>query len=102
MPNNKTLRHIDIGRNAFSDVGFERFARMMGFNQGITFLDISKNKDLGDEASLIALAESLTTNKTLKTIDFTGLQVRKPYLKQHFDVALKKNITLQKVLGKIP
>ena len=66
----------------------------MGNNSGITFLDISKNKDLSDEASLVVLAESLVTNKTLKTIDFSGLQVRKPYLKQHFDTALKKNITL--------
>lgn len=81
MSVNKTLRHIDIGKNSFSDVGFEKFAREIGCNNGITFLDISKNKDLSDEASLIALSESLMSNKTLKTIDFTGLQVRKPFLK---------------------
>jgi hypothetical protein len=28
--------------------------------------------------------------------------VRKPFLKQHFEPALKKNITLQRVIGKIP
>ena len=102
LDKNKTLQHLDIGKNAFTDVGFDEFAKAIGQNKGIKFLDISKNKDLSDEASLITLAETLVHNSTLRTIDLTGLQVRKPYLKQHLDLALQKNITLQKVIGKIP
>ena len=63
---------------------------------------MSKNKDLSDEASLITLAETLVHNETLLTIDLSGISIRKPYLNQHLNLALKKNITLQRVLGKIP
>ena len=63
---------------------------------------MSKNKDLSDEASLITLAEALVHNETLLTIDLSGISIRKPYLNIHLNVALKKNITLQRVLGKIP
>ena len=73
LDKNKTLQHLDIGKNAFTDVGFDEFAKAIGKNKGIKFLDISKNKDLSDEASLITLAEALVHNKTLRTIDMTGL-----------------------------
>lgn len=48
------------------------------------------------------LVDALTVNKHLRVIDLTGLTVRKPFLKQHLDQALKRNITLQVVNGKIP
>jgi len=50
----------------------------------------------------MALTESLIQNTCLQTIDFSALKVRKPFLKQHFEPALKKNITLKRVIGKIP
>ena len=74
----------------------------MRLNKGISFLDLQKNRDLSDEASLIVLSNALATNKTLKTIDFTGLNIRKPYLREHLEKNLQKNITLKQVIGKIP
>ena len=79
---------MDISKNSFNDSGFSKFARAISFNKGITFLDISKNKDITDEGSLVTLVESLVYNETLRTLDLSGLQIRKPFLKTHFDVAL--------------
>ena len=102
LPFNKTLRHLDLSRNAFNDSGFDTFAEALGSNEGLTFLDIAKNKEVTDEGALLVFCEALTRNKKLQTIDLTGLTVRKPFLKQNFDQALKRNITLQEVIGKIP
>ena len=102
LPHNKTLRHLDLSRNQFNDSGFDTFAEQLAFNEGLTFLDIAKNKEVTDEGSLLVLCDALTQNKKLKTIDVTGLTLRKPFLKQNFDQALKRNITLQEVIGKIP
>ena len=95
LPHNKTLSHLDLSRNQFNDIGFDVFAEQLSFNEGLTFLDIAKNKEITDEGSLITLCHALTVNKKLKTIDLTGLSIRKPFLKQSFDQALKRNITLQ-------
>ena len=95
LPHNKTLSHLDLSRNAFTDAGFDVFADMLSANEGLTFLDIAKNKDITDEGSLVTLCHALTVNKKLKILDLTGLSVRKPFLKQNFDQALKRNITLQ-------
>lgn len=81
LPHNKTLQHLDLSRNAFNDTGFEEFADLMSQNEGLIFLDIAKNKDVTDEGSLITLVDALSNNKHLKTIDLTGLNVRKPFLK---------------------
>ena len=94
LAHNSTLKHLDLSRNAFTDNGFEEFAEQLANNKGLVFLDIAKNKDLTDEGSLITLTKSLLENKHLKTVDLTGINVRKPFLKMHFDAALKKNITL--------
>ena len=102
LEHNTTLRHLDLSRNAFNDSGFDVFARALAKNAGITFLDIAKNKEVTDEGSLIALCEALTANEKLQTLDLSGLSIRKPFLKQSFDPALKRNITLQEVIGKIP
>ena len=93
---------MDLSRNAFNDSGFDIFAEQLAFNDGIIFLDIAKNKEVTDEGSLVTFCEALVENKRLKTIDLTGLSIRKPFLKQNFDQALKRNITLQEVIGKIP
>jgi hypothetical protein len=92
---------LDISRNPFHDSGFEHFAREIGDNNGLKFLDVSKNKDLSDEGSLVALAKSLSKNKMLRTLDLSGIRLRKPYLKSHLESALKTNIALIEVLGKI-
>lgn len=86
---NKTLHFLDISRNVFTDSGFEHFARAMALNEGLTLLDISKNKELNDDGSLIVLANSLTKNKTLNTLDLSGVRIRKPYLKLHLEPALR-------------
>ena len=65
-------------------------------------LDIAKNKDITDDHSLVTFCDSLILNKKLKTIDLTGLLIRKPFLKEKFVPALKCNITLQVVIGKMP
>ena len=101
LPHNDTLRHLDLSRNSFSDAGFAVFARALGENRGLAFLDIAKNKDVTDDGSLVTLCDSLTKNEKLRTLDLTGVQIRKPFLKQVFDPALRRNITLQEVVGKI-
>ena len=82
---NKTLRHLDLSRNTFNDSGFDVFSEALSRNEGITFLDIAKNKEITDEGSLLTLCEALTENRKLKSIDLTGLAIRKPFLKQNFD-----------------
>ena len=81
LEHNNTLRHLDLSRNSFNDSGFDAFAEALAYNDGIDFLDIAKNKEVTDEGSLITLCEALTINKRLKTLDLTGLSVRKPFLK---------------------
>ena len=101
LPHNNTLRHLDLSRNSFNDAGFNIFAKALGENRGLAFLDIAKNKDITDEGSLVTLCESLGKNEKLRTLDLTGVTIRKPFLKQIFDPALRRNITLQEVVGKI-
>jgi len=102
LPHNSTLRHLDLSRNQFNDSGFDIFAETLALNEGLIFLDIAKNKEITDEGSLLVLCDALILNKKLQSIDLTGLNIRKPFLKQNFDQALKRNITLQEVFGKIP
>jgi len=82
---NSTLRHLDLSHNSFNDSGFDIFAEALAHNNGLTFLDIAKNKEVTDEGSLVTLCHALTINKRLKTLDVTGLNIRKPFLKQSFD-----------------
>ena len=65
----------------FNDSGFDRFAQAMAFNEGLTFLDIAKNKDVTEDGSLSTLCDALTENKMLRTLDLTGYTIRKPFLK---------------------
>ena len=73
----------------------------MGQDATLTFLDISKSKDLNDEGSLIILAKELAFNTHLQTLDLNAVRVRKPFLKLYLEPSLQKNITLKYVLGKI-
>ena len=52
LPDNHTLKVLDISRNAFSDSGFVDFARELAHNKGIESLNLSKNKDVSDEVGL--------------------------------------------------
>lgn len=56
LSHNKTLKHIDLSKNCFNDNGFTIFAQNVAFNKGLVSLDISKNKDLSDEDSLVTLS----------------------------------------------
>lgn len=71
-------------------------------NKGIESLNLSKNKDVTDEVGLKELAEALAYNSSLAVIDLSGLKVRKPCVLQYFQPALKSNITLKRIIGKIP
>jgi hypothetical protein len=73
----------------------------MGPNATLTFLDISKSKDLNDEGSLITLARQLAFNTHLQTLELTAVRVRKPFLKLYMEPSLKKNITLKYIVGKL-
>jgi len=53
---NTSLKMLDISKNAYGDNAFTTFAAEMGVNATLTFLDISKSKELNDEGSLITLA----------------------------------------------
>ena len=75
------MEHLDLSRNNFNDSGFDVFAEALAHNEGLLFLDIAKNKEITDEGSLLTLADALTVNKKLRTIDLSGLVVRKPFLK---------------------
>jgi hypothetical protein len=48
------------------------------------------------------MAYAIGKNRALKTLDLTGIRLRKPFLKSHLETALKTNITLIEVIGKIP
>lgn len=65
-------------------------------------MNLSKNKDISDEVGLRKLAEALTTNSSLSEIDLTGLKIRKPCLMNYFKPALLQNITLKRIMGKVP
>lgn len=57
---------------------------------------------MSDEFGLRALAESLAVNSSLAVVDISGLKVRKPCVIQYFKPALKQNITLKRIVGKVP
>lgn len=65
-------------------------------------MNLSKNKDITDEVGLKELAGALAFNSSLAVIDLSGLKVRKPCVLQYFQPALKSNITLKRIIGKIP
>ena len=102
LADNTSLKVLDISRNAFSDSGFVDFARELAHNKGIDSLNLSKNKDVSDEAGLRELAHALASNSSLAVIDVSGLKVRKPCVIQYFQPALKSNITLKRIIGKLP
>lgn len=56
---------LDIGKNEFSDLGFNEFAASLVDNQTLQLLDISRNKELMDEGSLVTLVQSLAYNKSI-------------------------------------
>ena len=99
---NDTLKLLDISRNNFTDGGFIDFAKGLAHNKGIASLNLARNKDVSDEFGLKELAAALTSNSSLAMIDLTGLKIRKPCIIQYFQPALKLNITLKKLVGKIP
>jgi hypothetical protein len=99
---NTTLKVLDISKNAFNDMGFVDFARELASNKGIELLNISRNKDVSDEVGLKEFAHSLSHNQFISIIDLSGLKVRKPCVIQYFQPAMKSNITLKKIIGKIP
>jgi len=65
-------------------------------------LNISKNKDVSDENGLRELANSLVNNSHIDVIDLSGLKIRKPCILNYFAPALKHNITLKRIIGKLP
>jgi len=102
LAKNQSLKMLDLSKNEFTDHGFEPFAVEIVKNTCLSFLDISRNKDLNDEGSLVALVQSIAYNKSIQTLDLTGIRIRKPFLKSHFEHALVSNITLKFVNGKMP
>ena len=102
LESNTTLNYLDISKNPYTDVGFEEFASLFQNNSGIKYLDISKCKDVTDEGALVTLADSISKNRCLETLNISLLRVRKPYLKSHMDAGLQKNITLTQIIGKLP
>jgi len=102
LSKNSALKVLDISKNLFSDAGFSDFARELAHNTGIESLNLQRNKDVTDEGGLRELARALSTNSSLAVIDLTGLKVRKPCVVQYFQPALAKNITLKRLIGKIP
>jgi len=85
---NTSLKMLDISKNSYGDVAFQSFAAEMGTHATLTFLDISKSKDLNDEGSLIILAKQLAFNTHLQTLDLNGVRVRKPFLKLFLEPSL--------------
>jgi hypothetical protein len=56
---------LDIGKNEFSDFAFNSFAALLHKNNTLLLLDISKNKDLSDEGSLVTLVQSIAFNRSI-------------------------------------
>lgn len=92
---------LDLGKNEFTDQGFEIFAQKIEKNKSLTTLDISRNKDINDEGSLVTLIQSIANNKHIINLDLTGIRIRKPFFTNHFEPALISNITLKYVNGKM-
>ena len=99
---NSGIKVLDISRNLFTDQGFVDFAKELGYNKGISSLNLSKNKDISDEYGLRELANALCHNSCLAVIDLNGIKVRKPCVVSYFKPALQQNITLKRLEGKIP
>jgi hypothetical protein len=55
-----------------------------------------------DDIGLKELANALADNSSLAVIDLSGIKVRKPCVVQYFQPALQSNITLKRIIGKIP
>lgn len=55
-----------------------------------------------DDVGLKELASALAVNSSLSIIDLSGLKIRKPCIIQYFQPALQSNITLKRIIGKIP
>lgn len=71
----------------------------MDENANLVFLDISKNKELSDEGSLVVLAQKLKYNTHLQTLDLSQVRVRKPFFKLHMEPSLQFNIFLKYVIS---
>lgn len=56
---------LDIGKNDFNDHSFNSFAAQLRFNQTLKLLDISKNKEIHDEGSLVTLVQSIAHNQSI-------------------------------------
>ena len=88
LPRNTTLKLLELVKCTLTDAGFSDFASALGKNNGIEILDISRNRDITDEGSLLTLAKSLRKNQSLKTLTLGGLTLRKTFCKDHLLPAL--------------
>ncbi len=70
----------------------------MNDGANLTFLDISKSKEILDEGSLVILAQQLKYNTHLQTLDLSQIRVRRPFLKQYMEPSLQFNISLKYVI----
>ena len=73
----------------------------MATSLGLMYLDMQKIKDISDEYSLVTLAQALEKNRCLRTLNMTGIKLRRPFLVSYLNQALQTNITLTQVIGKI-
>ena len=72
---------LELVKCGLMDAGFKEFGNAMADNKGIETLDISRNKEIQDDGSLINLVNSLATNQSLKSITMHSLHIRKPFCK---------------------
>jgi Ran GTPase-activating protein (RanGAP) involved in mRNA processing and transport len=103
LVNNTSLRILDLSKNIIGSPGLSQFCTFLKQNGGLIHLNLAKNKEISDEDDgLRALAECLKENAFLQSIDISGIKISKALMKQFFLPAMKDNIFMQKVIGRIP
>jgi Ran GTPase-activating protein (RanGAP) involved in mRNA processing and transport len=96
---NDKLKKLDVSNNRFGDSGIEIFMAGLSLNKGISDLNLAGTLNLTEDGSLVTLASALANKENIRTIDLTGIPLKKRFFKDHLEPAIKRNKTLTKVIS---
>jgi Ran GTPase-activating protein (RanGAP) involved in mRNA processing and transport len=72
LDKNHTLRKLDLANNAFSDADAPELANALRNQNGLVFLNLSDNPQLG-RRGVLALVQALNTNRSLQTLEMNRM-----------------------------